>query len=131
LDEEAVASHPLPDLFGAQELISELREDQDSFGKRGEGWTLAEFAGIALLLIPPFTLTVRAGGVLGVGVGGLTEQLRSRLMSGASEDSALCLLASLLPRLCLTHRAWWTSLPRCSSPPASCSCEFFSHLPAA
>ena len=39
-----------------QELISEL-QDQSSFGKRGEGWTLAEFGCIALLLVPPFTLT--------------------------------------------------------------------------
>jgi hypothetical protein len=53
------ASHP------PQELISEL-QDQDSFGKRGEGWTLAEFAGILLLLIPPFTLTVSVGVWAGV-----------------------------------------------------------------
>lgn len=40
-----------------QELISEL-QDQESFGKRGEGWAFAELAAILLLLIPPFTLTV-------------------------------------------------------------------------
>lgn len=53
---DAVASHPLPDMFGAQELITEL-QDQESFGKRGEGWAFAELAALLLLLIPPFTLT--------------------------------------------------------------------------
>lgn len=40
-----------------QELITEL-QDQESFGKRGEGWAFAELAALFLLLIPPFTLTV-------------------------------------------------------------------------
>lgn len=51
-----VASHPLPDMFGAQELISEL-QDQEAFGKRGEVWAFGELAAVLLLLIPPFTLT--------------------------------------------------------------------------
>jgi protein-S-isoprenylcysteine O-methyltransferase Ste14 len=51
-----VTSHPLPDLFGAQELISEL-QDQQHFGKRGEVYTLAQIAAVVLVLLPPFQLT--------------------------------------------------------------------------
>jgi hypothetical protein len=91
---DAVASHPLPDMFGAQvgphtcparrsrptrphshsclppsllqELITEL-QDQESFGKRGEGWAFAELAALLLLLIPPFTLTVSTAHCRGPG----------------------------------------------------------------
>eukprot|EP00879_Flechtneria_rotunda_P005547 GHRR01005840.1.p1 GENE.GHRR01005840.1~~GHRR01005840.1.p1 ORF type:complete len:253 (+),score=64.60 GHRR01005840.1:382-1140(+) len=51
-----VSSHPLPDLFGAQELFSEL-QDKNQFGKRGEVWLFAQIAVIVLVLLPPFQLT--------------------------------------------------------------------------
>ncbi|WIA28522.1 hypothetical protein OEZ86_011065 [Tetradesmus obliquus] len=50
-----VSSHPLTDMFGAQELLTEL-QDQDQFGKRGEAWTFAQVAAIVLVLLPPFQL---------------------------------------------------------------------------
>lgn len=54
-DAAEVSSHPLTDMFGAQELLTEL-QDQDQFGKRGEAWTFAQVAAIVLVLLPPFQL---------------------------------------------------------------------------
>eukprot|EP00775_Hariotina_reticulata_P007027 gene7027-7241_t len=54
--DEKVASHPLPDVFGAKELFDEL-QDQSQFGKRGEVWTLAQIAAVVLVLAPPFQMT--------------------------------------------------------------------------
>lgn len=56
--EQQVTSHALPDLFGAEELLTEL-QDERAFGKRGEVWTLARIAVIGLVLLPPFQLVVR------------------------------------------------------------------------
>lgn len=38
--------------------MSEL-QDENQFGKRGEAWTVGELAVMVLVLLPPFTLTVR------------------------------------------------------------------------
>lgn len=53
------SGNPLDPVF-AQELLQEL-QDPAQLGQRGEGWTLAQFAALACVLLPPFHATVRGG----------------------------------------------------------------------
>lgn len=64
----------------AQELLDEL-QDQSQLGQRGEGWTIAQFVAIALVLLPPFhaaELTNLVGVLLLLaGLGAMTLGLQS------------------------------------------------------
>jgi hypothetical protein len=63
-----LCTRPLPSSLCqfAKGLLEELG-DQSQLGQRGEGWTVAQFVVLALVVLPPFHSTVRGSLVWGKG----------------------------------------------------------------